>query len=120
MLRHDPAATVLQAGADGGQYVVGSCEPGWLLFFILSWGGGWEHVSCRAVRTEHGRLKARRQERTPTWREMCQLRDLCWDPSAWVVQFHPPTIDYVNVHPHVLHLWRPVDGWGLTPPRELV
>lgn len=63
----------------------------------------WEHVSVS------------RQDRCPTWEEMCAIKSLFWiDPEDCVVQYHPPRSDYVNCHPFCLHLWRPV---GITLPR---
>jgi hypothetical protein len=64
---------------------------------------GWEHVS---VSLKH---------RTPTWEEMCFIKDLFWGPEEEVVQFHPPRSEYVNCHPHCLHLWRHVDGHKIPP-----
>jgi hypothetical protein len=66
----------------------------------------WEHVSARAMDYKG--------ERVPTWGEMCWLKDLFWDEEECVVQYHPPRSDYVNNHPNVLHLWKPV---GLELPR---
>ena len=60
----------------------------------------WEHVSAR-VTTHKG-------DRLPTWAEMCWLKDQFWDEEECVVQFHPPRSDYVNNHPFVLHLWKPL------------
>jgi hypothetical protein len=37
---------------------------------------------------------------------MCQVKDLFWDAHEVVLQFHPAKQDYVNCHPHCLHLWR--------------
>jgi hypothetical protein len=56
------------------------------------------HVSVRAFRGK--------QSRTPTWKEMAFVKDTCWDGEDVVVQYHPPKSEYVNAHPHVLHLWR--------------
>lgn len=39
---------------------------------------------------------------------MCWLKDQFWDEEECVVQFHPPRSDYVNNHPFVLHLWKPL------------
>ena len=65
---------------------------------IASDGGGWEHVSVTLNRN-----------RTPTWDEMCRIKDLFWDKAAEVVQFHPAEAEYVNDHNYCLHLWRSVD-----------
>src|SRR3954463_731637 len=56
---------------------------------------GWEHVSVSTRR------------RPPNWQEMCFVKDLFWEPEECVVQFHPPRSEYINNHPHCLHLWRP-------------
>lgn len=66
----------------------------------------WEHVSLRA--------RDYKGERTPTWAEMCRIKDMFWDDEECVVQYHPPKSDYVNNHPHVLHLWKPI---GIEIPR---
>lgn len=55
---------------------------------------GWEHVSVSTPK------------RTPNWTEMCLVKDLFWDEEETVIQFHPPKSQYVNNHPHVLHLWK--------------
>lgn len=63
---------------------------------------GFEHVSVHIL--EFGK------QRIPTWAEMCAVKDLFWDPEECVVQYHPPKSDYVNNHPHVLHLWKWLKG----------
>jgi hypothetical protein len=64
----------------------------------------WEHVS----------VSVPKRTRVPNWREMCHVKDAFWDEEDCVAQFHPPKSDYVNYHPYVLHLWRPV---GIELPR---
>lgn len=56
---------------------------------------GWEHVSVSTPR------------RAPNWAEMCFVKDAFWDDEDAVMQLHPPKSNYVNNHPHCLHLWRP-------------
>lgn len=73
-------------------------------------GDPWEHVS---VSTE-------RPDRTPTWAEMDYVKDLFWGPDEAVAQLHVPKADHVNVFPGCLHLWRPVSGWPMLPPKECV
>jgi len=73
---------------------------------------GWEHVSMRTL--------AGKKERCPTWEEMCWLKNLFWDEEETVLQFHPPRSDYVNLHPHVLHLFRQVGVEAPRPPSILV
>lgn len=75
-------------------------------FVIASNGGGWDHVS----------VSPKNQKRTPTWDEMCAIKDMFFEPEECVVQYHPPKSDYVNNHPYVLHLWRPQVGEIKRPP----
>lgn len=71
----------------------------------------WDHVSV------HIRIKRRNGDkmRTPTWDEMCFINDLFFDEDECTVQFHPPRNEYVNVHPHVLHIWQHQEGHTLPP-----
>ena len=84
---------------NNGVFRLPSPEPGWTLEMICSDGLGWEHVSVHARRGD--------KPRTPTWKEMCAVKDACWDDEDVVIQYHPAKSEYVNNHPHVLHLWRP-------------
>ena len=72
----------------------------------------WEHVSVQA--------KDYVGERIPTWDEMCFTKELFWSDTETVMQLHPPKADYVNIHPHVLHLWRPTSCTIPTPPKIAV
>jgi len=58
---------------------------------------GWEHVSVSVM--DNASI-------TPTWSEMCKIKDLFWKNTSCVVQFHPPSSVYVDNHPGCLHLWR--------------
>ncbi len=78
---------------------------------------GWEHVSIRAGAMNE---KGKRYERVPNWMEMCWLKELFWKDDECVVQFHPPKLDYVNLHPHVLHLWRFTGGIFPMPEKAFV
>lgn len=69
---------------------------------------GWEHVSVSG----HGRC--------PTWDEMCWVKNLFWDEHEMCVQYHPPKSEYVNCHPHVLHMWKPINMSIPLPPSLLV
>ena len=51
---------------------------------------------------------------------MCQVKALFWGPEDCVLQFHPPESQYVNLHPHCLHLWRETGRDMPTPPMLLV
>lgn len=65
---------------------------------MASVGLGWEHVSVHMVDND--------KQETPTWDEMCIIKDMFWDEEDCVIQYHPPKSHYVNHHEHVLHLWR--------------
>lgn len=78
------------------------------LTIIASNGMGWEHVSVS------------RRDRCPTWAEMCQIKDMFWDDTDCVVQYHPPHSEYVNNHPNCLHLWRQVGVEFAMPPSFMV
>lgn len=69
-------------------------------FVIASSGEGWEHVSVHVVSDG--------KQRTPTWSEMCKIKDMFWDEEDCVIQYHPPKSMYVNQHKHTLHLWKPI------------
>lgn len=111
--RRGPLASDSSDGHNGA-FVIPSPEPGWTLVMICSDGLGWEHVSVRAHDPTRGR------SRVPTWKEMCAVKAVCWDDEDVVVQFHPRKSEYVNNHPHVLHLWRPTDQLIPAPATELV
>lgn len=69
---------------------------------------GWEHVSVST------------RFRTPTWEEMCFIKDLFWRDDEVVLQFHPAKKDYVDNHPHCLHMWRPLRQTIEMPPVNTV
>lgn len=97
-VKQGPMAGKSSWGPYGAFFVYGPC--GRDLKIIAAAGeyaetGGWEHVS---VSTE---------SRPPNWPEMCFVKDLFWADDECVIQFHPPRSEYVNNHPHCLHLWKP-------------
>lgn len=69
---------------------------------IASDGEGWEHVSVHCV-VDNKTVK------TPTWAQMCKIKDIFWSEDACVIQYHPSKSEYVNNHKHTLHLWRPIN-----------
>lgn len=79
---------------------------------IASDGMGWEHVSVH-MNDASGKTY------TPTWDEMCFVKDMFWDDEDCVMQLHPPRSLYVNNHPNVLHLWRPTTG-GIPIPNDIL
>jgi hypothetical protein len=103
-----PFASHSSWGAYGRFFVQGPC--GARLCIVASGGDptdtesqGWEHVSISTER------------RPPNWSEMCFVKDLFWAPEECVIQYHPPRSEYVNNHPHCLHLWKPPFDVPLPP-----
>lgn len=70
--------------------------PHWQGSLIVSWGGGWEHASVAPFRKSY----------TPTWDDMCFLKNLIWSEEEAVIQIHSPKSEYVNNLSNCLHLWR--------------
>lgn len=99
---------------NNGQFIVPFTPPTPLdsrivLMCVVSDGADWEHVSVSVkVRMFSGQL--RESERTPTWEEMCHVKDLFWDRDECVIQYHPRAAEYRNCHKYVLHLWRPTNA----------
>lgn len=84
------------------------------LVAVASDGFGWEHVSV------HGEFKNANDQYTPSWDEMQLVKQFFWGDEDVVMQIHPAKSNYVNIHHHVLHLWRPVNLVIPTPPVYLV
>ena len=100
---------IRQSSVDGG---CGEIWQGGRAYGSVIWsnGGGWEHVSVAPYKRSH----------TPTWDEMCRLKDVFFHDDEVVVQFHPAKSDYVNNVPNCLHLWRPLNEVMPTPPSIMV
>lgn len=80
---------------------------GKVILVIASDGMGWEHVSVSLP------------SRCPTWEEMCYIKNLFWDETDTVIQYHPPKSEYVNAHPYCLHLWRKI-GYEFPLPESIM
>ncbi len=98
-IRTGPMASTDQYGNNGAFSIPLSIRS--TAYVIASDGHHWEHVSVHIV--SDGKV------RTPTWAEMCKIKDLFWEHEDTVIQFHPPKSNYINNHPHTLHLWKPVN-----------
>lgn len=72
---------------------------------IASTHSGWEHVSVSF------------EDRCPTFAEMTEIKNFFFETTDVVFQIHPHEKDYVNHHPHTLHMWRPI-GINVTTPNE--
>ena len=62
---------------NNGHFMIPSPQRG-VLFVCVSDGGGWDHISVSLP------------NRTPTWKEMCFIKDLFFEPEETVIQYHPP------------------------------
>ena len=94
---------VKQTAADGGS---GYIYIGvWKGTIIWSNGVGWDHVS---VCPNNKRV-------TPTWDDMCSLKDIFFEDQEAVIQIHPQKSEYVNNMPNCLHLWRYQGDFPLPP-----
>lgn len=77
-------------------------------------GMGWEHCSISIA------LPGKQALRCPTWEEMCYIKDLFWDKEDCVIQYHPSKDQYVNRHPFVLHLWKPINQVIPIPDKSMI
>jgi len=75
---------------------------------ICSDGMGWDHVSVSL------------ETRTPTWEEMCFIKDLFFAEDETVIQYHPKKAVYKNLHPYCLHLWKKKNIDFETPPGSMI
>lgn len=92
---------------NNGAFVL-RAPSGAMLTIVASDGAGWEHVSVST------------SKRTPTWEEMCFVKELFWREDELVIQFHPAADDYVDMHKYTLHLWKPIGVKLPTPDPILV
>lgn len=112
--RHPTLASDSSYGNNGAFEVsLSNTTTAWV---IASDGEGWEHVSIHISDTK---IHSHAMERTPSWSEMCKIKDLFWDDSDCVIQYHPPKSEYVNNHKYTLHLWRPL-GVEIPMPNSLL
>jgi hypothetical protein len=94
-----------------GRYLIPSPKKVKLIvIFTTAHDNPWEHAS----------VSVHRKKRTPTWAEMCHVKDLFWKKSEMCIQYHPAEADYVNCHPYTLHIWRNKDSEFPKPPAVMV
>lgn len=82
----------------------------WSGSVIWSNGGGWEHVSVCPYK----------RRITPSWDDMCAVKNIFFREDECAVQYHPPKSEYVNNLPNCLHLWRPINAIMPVPPSIMV
>ena len=61
-------------------------------------GHRWLHVSLS------------RQGRLPSWDDITLVKQIFIGDERLALQVFPPQAEYVNIHPHVLHLWCCIDA----------
>lgn len=83
---------------------------GWQGSVICSKDAGWEHVS----------VSPKRQNYTPSWDDMCALKELFFRDNETVIEIHPAKEEYVNNVKNCLHLWRCYDKEMVLPPSFMV
>lgn len=105
----------LPGDCNGAFLVIG--PRGDRLKIIASNGDGWEET-LPGEKWDHVSVSA--YNRCPTWEEMVFVKQQFFDPNECVIEYHPPEGNYVNNHPHVLHMWRPHTTPIPMPPLECV
>jgi hypothetical protein len=90
-----PLASDSRCGANGAFVFFRNRKP---LRVIISDGCGWEHASVSY------------EDETPRWEDMCFVKSLFWGSEDVAIQIHPACSEYINMHEHCLHLWRPTNG----------
>ena len=99
--------TLLDEGDDGL-----ACRyhrpAGGVLYVVVGWGAGWDHVSVS------------RKNKTPTYQDMKLIKRAFFAEDEWAIEYHPPESKYISVNDNVLHLWRPQEGGIPTPPEIMV
>lgn len=78
------------------------------LHFIFSNGCGFEHLSVSTP------------IKTPTWEQMCKMKEIFWEDDEVCMQLHPKKEEYVNNHNNCLHIWKPIEKEIPTPPSIMV
>lgn len=108
-IRNTPRVMIeAEAENDGMGGKVYDITTGKWLNFIFSYQMGWEHLSVSMP------------SKTPSWDQMCMMKDIFWNKDEACVQYHPKEEDYVNMHKHCLHIWKPTEVELPTPPHILV
>ena len=79
-----------------------------VLNFMFSWACGFEHLSVSTT------------VQTPTWEQMCKMKDIFFKEDEVCIQLHPAKENYINNMPYCLHIWRPINKEIPTPPNLMV
>lgn len=79
-----------------------------VLNFMFSWACGFEHLSVSTT------------VKTPTWEQMCKMKDIFWNEDEVCMQLHPAKENYIDNMSYCLHIWRPINKEIPTPPNLMV
>jgi len=92
--------------------------PNWHRLETSEDGAKWfEHSGMTVILSADTELDGRRwlhvsvarPTRLPSWDELRIVKDLFIGPDCKAIQVLPKKSEYVNIHPHVLHLWHCLD-----------
>ena len=97
-LRRTSCLRIFQATVNGGngEIMVGNWKG------TVVWGNdedGFEHVSVCPYN----------HSITPSWDDMCAVKNIFFEDEEIALQIHPKKSEYVNIMQNCLHLWRPKD-----------
>lgn len=106
-LLNDYRLKPVRTGEDGGAAIIK--YKGLKGTVIWSNGGGWEHVSFNPW-----------TGKTPSWEDMCLIKDIFFEPEEVAIQIHPARSQYVSNLNHCLHLWRCTSAEQPLPPSIMV
>ncbi len=71
----------------------------------------YQGVNLNVIASEHpngwGHLSVSLDDRCPTWKEMCAVKNTFFDDEEICIQLHPKKSDYLNIHNFCLHIWQP-------------
>lgn len=123
ILENEPALQIIEQAEDGFAAILG-VEKDVTACIIVSWGGGWDHVSVHMMKkTDSLIIGAEEQEAEsviPSWMMMSRMKSIFFYDHECAVQYHPAIKEYVNDHPATLHLWRSQAEVMPTPPKDFV
>lgn len=64
---------------------------------------GWDHLSVSF------------DDETPSWECMQEMKEIFFKDDEVCIQIHPKKEEYINNHPHCLHMWHYLEGEVPTP-----
>lgn len=120
-IRTHPMLATTDADGNNGVFCIRQTN-GRELWIIASDGTGWKESELNGPPWEHVSVHGFNGKKTftPSWEEMCKVKDIFWDGEDIVIQFHPKKSEYVNNHPNTLHMWRPIGIEFIVPPKITV